>query len=91
MNNPIISPNGTQKWYRNGKCHREDGPAVIYPNGTQLWFLNGARHREDGPAVIYSNGNQYWYLNDKIYSFNEFIKKSKLSDDEIIMLKLKYE
>ena len=37
----IISPDGEQHWYLNGKLHREDGPAVIHPNGRQEWYLNG--------------------------------------------------
>ncbi len=32
---------GTQEWYKNGKRHREDGPAYIGENGTQHWWLNG--------------------------------------------------
>ena len=63
---------------------------IIYPDGTQMLYLNGKLHREDGPAAIYSSGPQYWCLNGSCHSFNEFIKKLKLSDEEIIMLKLKY-
>jgi hypothetical protein len=53
----------TESWYKDGKLHREDGPAVIFPSGTQDWYLNGERHREDGPAVIRKNGTQEWWLN----------------------------
>ena len=60
-----IYSDGTQRWYLNGKRHREDGPAIIYPNGYKEWWLNGKYHREDGPAVIYSDGRQDWYLNGK--------------------------
>jgi len=57
---------GIQEWWVNGKCHREDGPAVIYSDGTQAWYINGKMHREDGPAVIIGDdGTQYWYLNGK--------------------------
>lgn len=51
------------QWLLNGKCHREDGPAVIRSNGTQSWWLNGKRHRENGPAIIYKYGTQSWWLN----------------------------
>jgi hypothetical protein len=37
----VIYSNGTHKWHRNGKLHREDGPAIIYPDGTQSWHLDG--------------------------------------------------
>ena len=58
-----FSCNGDIFWTKNGKLHREDGPAVIYPDGTQYWFISGKLHRENGPAVIYPDGRQYWYIN----------------------------
>ena len=54
---------GTVRWYKDGKFHREDGPALEQADGTKSWFLNGEHHREDGPAIEYSNGNKQWYLN----------------------------
>jgi hypothetical protein len=39
QNGLVVSEDGTQKWYRNGKQHREDGPADINPDGTQKWIL----------------------------------------------------
>ena len=58
-------------WYKDGRPHKEDGPAIIGPekNGTRTycWFLYGKRHREDGPAVVYSNGKEeYWIDDEKI-------------------------
>lgn len=51
---------GTKQWLKDGKLHREDGPAVItysdcYDDeirGMQ-WYQNGKLHREDGPASLY--------------------------------------
>jgi hypothetical protein len=40
-----------QRWFLNGKLHREDGPAVEWTNGSKSWYLNGNLHREDGPAI----------------------------------------
>jgi hypothetical protein len=31
----------------NGKCHREDGPAVEYTNGSKAWYINGKRLTEE--------------------------------------------
>ncbi len=28
-------------WYKNGKFHREDGPAKIWYDGIKEWWLNG--------------------------------------------------
>ena len=54
-------------YYKNGKIHREDGPAIIKEYGEKRWFLNGLSHRESGAAIIYKNANIYWLYKDKIY------------------------
>ena len=51
------------EWYRNGKLHREDGPAFEWSGGTREWWLNGQLHREEGPAAERSDGTRYWWLN----------------------------
>ena len=52
-------------WYKNGKYHREDGPAVKYADGSKEWWLNDNLHRDGGPAVEKANGDKYWYKNGK--------------------------
>jgi hypothetical protein len=42
----IKGKNGTKIWYRNGKRHREDGPAIEYVNGDKAWYLNGDKLTE---------------------------------------------
>ncbi len=32
--------NGDNWWYKNGKFHREDGPAKIWNNGYKSWYLD---------------------------------------------------
>jgi len=34
---------GTKQWTLNGKCHREDGPAIEWFDGIKEWWLNGER------------------------------------------------
>ena len=63
-----------KRWYLDGKCHREDGPAVEYTDGTKLWYLDGKLNRTDGHAVEYA-GNKYWYLNDVQYTEAEWSKR----------------
>jgi hypothetical protein len=58
-------PDGRKDWYRNGKYHREDGPAVECTNGTKEWYRNGELHRVDGPAVECATGIKDWWLNGK--------------------------
>jgi len=48
-------------YYKNGKYHREHGPAVIHLSGTKKWFINDELHREDGPAIEWNDGNKEWY------------------------------
>jgi len=61
-----MDADGNQAWYRDGKLHREGGPAVINANVAQVWYRDGRMHREgkgDPLAVIYDNGTQEWFLN----------------------------
>ena len=30
-----------EKWYKNGKYHREDGPAIEWADGSKEWWVNG--------------------------------------------------
>ena len=60
-----VHPDGTKSWWLNGKCHREDGPAVEWADGTKSWRLHGKCHREDGPATEYSDGDKEWWLHDE--------------------------
>ena len=77
-NKPICTtyPNGDKMWFLNGKCHREDGPAVERANGYKEWFLNGKRHREDGPALERANGDKQWWLNDNKATALEVFKRA---------------
>ena len=84
---------GDKSWYLNGKCHREDGPAIEYADGNKIWYLNGERHREDGPAVEYANGHKEWWLNGKRLDPKEAtnnyelkLKYPKLIDEMIVYL-----
>lgn len=47
---------GTRAWWRNGKLHREDGPAREWGDGEREWWRDGKRHREDGPAIEGADG-----------------------------------
>ena len=66
-----------KRWYLDGKCHREDGPAVEYTDGTKLWYLDGKLNRTDGPAVEYDDGTKEWYLNDVQYTEAEWRKQTQ--------------
>lgn len=64
-------------WYKDGKLHRENGPAWIEydENGKVIeerWYQMGRLHREDGPAIIkyFLNEkvkNEVWYKDDLLH------------------------
>jgi antitoxin component YwqK of YwqJK toxin-antitoxin module len=66
-----------EEWSKDGRYHREDGPARIYyyRNGNiehKAWYRDGKQHREDGPAGIgYDQDStiqrEGWYINDKLH------------------------
>lgn len=64
----FTEPDGTQKHYKNGKLHRENGPAEVRLNGTQLYYRNGKLHRDGGqPAMIGAGGTTKYALNGKYH------------------------
>ena len=81
---------GLKFWYINGKLHREDGPAIVTEDGGNLWYINGQLHREDGPAIEYVDGTKEWYINGKEYSFEDWLSQFQFSNEEKIMLCLKW-
>lgn len=54
-------------YYKDGKKHKEDGPAVELKDGTKEGWLNGSLHREDGPALANSNGVNEWWRNGVLH------------------------
>ena len=42
-----IHIDGYKAWYKNGRLHREEGPAVIRDCGTKFYYLNGQLIREE--------------------------------------------
>lgn len=60
----VIDPRGifggARKWYRHGKLHRDDGPAIMWGDGDWDYYQNGKRHRLDGPASLRQDGIQVW-------------------------------
>ena len=58
---------GTIRWEKDGRFHREDGPAIEYADGTKEWCKNGKLHREDGPAIERYDGTKAWYRNGRLH------------------------
>lgn len=68
-------PDGTREWHRDGKRHRDGGPAIEWFDGTKVWFRHGQLHREDGPAYEGRDGDKQYHLFDEELPFDEFRKR----------------
>ena len=93
MDNLYVSQDGSRFWMDdNDRAHRDGGPAREYIEGICVWYQHGRRHREDGPAIIFADdAGCQWCLNDIMYSFEEWlIENTAISEEEKVMLKLKY-
>ncbi len=87
----IVSVHGSTMYLKNGRLHREDGPAVIYADGGQCWHKDGKLHRIDGPARFTADGSKYWYVEDYICVTNKsFQVAAGLSDEDMAVMILKY-
>ena len=46
---------------KNGRFHREKGPAVLHANGSREYYRHGQLHNENGPARRMSDGRtEFW-------------------------------
>lgn len=84
-----------ERWYKDGKLHRDNGPAEIYSEfdgdwETHAYYQNGKYHNETGSAYrTFEQGNiydEYYYLNNKrLDNKSEWEEKiRKLSKKKII-------
>ena len=71
----VIDKFGNKKWFKNGRLHNENGPAMERIDGYKVWCINGDLHRTDGPAVEYSSGLKIWYLNKRQLTEQEWLSK----------------
>lgn len=74
-----------KRYSKNGRLHREDGPAVVYPGQHREWWINGRRHREDGPALIAFDGFAEWWFNGFPYSKEDFFEKLNRKQQERLL------
>ncbi len=79
---------GSKEWYKNGKLHRTNGPAVEYPEGSKAWYLNNKLHRINGPAVEYPSGTKCWYKNGKLINPKVLVKKGYITEEELFLILL---
>lgn len=58
---------GDVLFFKNGKYHKEDGPAFFSKYRDKHWFKEGKRHRLDGPAIEWNHGKKEWYIEGREY------------------------
>jgi len=76
----------------NGKYHHPTQPALVHNDGEMEWFLYGQRHRDTGPALMTPDNNVEWWWYGKLLSLDEYLAVNNiLSDEEKMLLKLKYD
>jgi hypothetical protein len=80
-----------------GKTHRVGGPAYITPCGDLSWYVNGKLHNIDGPAHVrtfaFVNSDVFtaWYVcGVRCFNFEEIQRVGVLSDEHMMVLRLKY-
>jgi hypothetical protein len=76
-----------------GAVEHDDGSSWLCKNGVFVWYNEaGAYHRDDGPAVIWKHGNGslVWYLNGMKYTFDDWLIKANISDEDAMLLRLCY-
>ena len=57
---------GITNYAKNGKRHRDRGPAFIRGNHIE-WCQNGKLHRDDGPAVTFESGKLQWHQHGELH------------------------
>lgn len=68
----IVSLNRVTAWSKNGRHHREDGPALC-GDGHKYWHYEGKYHRKNGPAIVYSDGSEQYWVNGIKHTEKEFL------------------
>jgi len=77
--NHVIEFSNRREWYKNGKLHRINGPAVEYKNGCKKWYKNGILYKECGPDIIFDRIQKKWFINKKLMEYSLTTTPEKLN------------
>lgn len=78
----IIKICGDTFHIKDGKLHKDKGPAIKFKSGIEWWMQNGKLHRENGPAIVGKKEILEYWLNGVPAEDNEIIniKRNKWID-----------
>jgi len=62
----LIDKHGDSAWYKNGKWHREDGPALEYKYGTKSWCFEGKLFEDENSHKIFVRNLKIKMIVDKL-------------------------
>ena len=85
----VTVTDNAEYWFKNGRLHRENGPAIQFKDGDNRWYKNGKLHRENGPAVDFPKGYcKKWYVNGTKLTKSQFKswKRAKNYTNKVIEL-----
>lgn len=79
-------------YYRYGKLHRDEGPAIIDVEADErVYYQYGRIHREDGPAFICNKHNEYeFYYKGDCYPLIDWLRLVAIPDEKKAELILRY-
>ena len=64
----VLTYDGVEFWFLNGKLHRKGNPAIIAPyNGNREWWLRYKRHRKKLSSYENNYAHKEWWINGKLH------------------------
>lgn len=88
----VVDSRGIVCWCKDGKIHRDDGPAIFFIGGVTQWFHEGKRHRADGPSWLDAAGRPLgWFVNgEEMFHSADYQKATGATDEFMAFLRLKF-
>ena len=68
----IITPDGTQYWYKWGKLHRNGVlPSIEFKNGRNEWWKDGKLHRDGDLPAVADRFREEWWEEGRLHRLND--------------------
>jgi len=50
---------------KDGRLHKNNGPALVNDNGVGTWYQHGQFHRYYGPVEVWSTTKDVWFIHGR--------------------------